>query len=238
MDLHSRRKSSVASQGIESSPISRLGRRSSIVILRTELNPASRPARRPSVASQGIESSPISRLGRRSSIATQRTEPNPASQPARRPSVASRGTEPSPVYRPERRLSIASHRTELSPDSRLGRRSSIASGRTEPNLASQSRRRSNLVSPQREKAYTVPQQWEESSFVHRSRRRLSPVPQKEPSLMSRTDPPAVSQFDWEIDREDPSVRARVRTEPPSSPLRENMTLSRRNRASRHSMETP
>ena len=109
---------------------------------------------------------------------------------------------------------------------------------TEPSLASLSKRRSRLASPQREKTYTVPRQWEESSFAHRSRRRLSPAPQKELSLMSHTDPPAATQYDWGIDREGPSVQARVRTEPPPLPLRENMTLSRRNRVSRHSMEMP
>ena len=116
-----------------------------------------------------------------------------------------------------------------------GRRSSIASKRTEPSLASQSR--SKPTSPQREKMNTAPRQWEEPSFTHRSRRKLSPATQKESSLTTRTDPPA-TQYDWEIDRSRPPVRARVRPELPSSPLHENMAPSRRNRASHHLMETP
>ena len=55
--------------------------------------------------------------------------------------------------------------------------------------------------------------------------------------MDHTDPPPATRYGWEIDREDPSARTRVRTEPPLSPLREN-TVSKKNRASRHSMETP
>ena len=98
-------------------------------------------------------------------------------------------------------------------------------------------RRSRISSPQKEKIDTAYRRWEEPSFTHRSRRRSSPVPQEEMNLTDYMDLPPTTRHGRESDREDPYARARVRIEPPLSLLREN-TISKKNRASRYSMETP
>ena len=98
-------------------------------------------------------------------------------------------------------------------------------------------RRSRITSPQKEKIDTAYRRWEEPSFTRQSRRRSSPVPQEEMNLTDDMDLPPTTRRGRESDREDPYARARVRIEPPLSPLREN-TISKKNRASRYSMETP
>ena len=59
--LHPRRRSSIASQRTEPTPVSRSGRRSSIATQRTEPSLVSRPGRRSSIESQRTELSPDSR---------------------------------------------------------------------------------------------------------------------------------------------------------------------------------
>ena len=237
MDLPSGRRASIASRRTDRGPDPTSGRRSSVASEVAEPNLASQqrselsvdlhPRRRASTASRRTDRSPDYRPGRRSSVASEVAEPNLASQWRSNLSVD---------LHSRRKSSVASRRTDPSPDPKEGRRLSVVSGVAESNLAFQSRR-SRLVSPEGEKTYPARRQLEESSFTHQSRRRLSPVPQREP-IMSHTEPPAAARYDWEIDRADPSVRPRMRTEPPSSPPHESTTPFRRNRASRHSVETP
>ena len=129
---------------------------------------------------------------------------------------------------PRKRLSEASEMIEgsLISQRRSGKSADVRSGRT-----------SRITSPQKERMDTAYRRWEEPSFTRRSMRKSSPVPWEEMNLTTYADPPPTTRYERESDQEDPSARTRVRTEPPLSPLREN-TISKKNRASRYSMETP
>ena len=218
MDLHPGRRASTASRRTDRSPDYRPGRRSSVASEVAEPNLASQQRselsvdlhsrRRASTASRRTDRSPDYRPGRRSGVASEVAEPNLASQWRSDLSVD---------LHSRRKSSVASRRTDPSPDPKEGRRSSVVSGVAESNLAFQSRRRPRLVSPEREKTYPARRQWEESSFIPKSRRRLSPVPQREP-IMSHVELPAADRYDWEINREDSIVPPRMRPEPPSLPL--------------------
>ena len=177
----------------------------------------------------------------------------PASRRGSDASNASRMIKRSPGQESRERSGVAGsslasrRRSVLSVDLHPRKRPSEASEMIEGSLISRRRsgesadvrssRRSRITSPQKEKIDTAYRRWEEPSFTRRSRRKSSPVPQEEMSLTDYADLPPTTRNGRESDREDPYVRTRVRIEPPLSPLREN-TISKKNGASRYSMETP
>ena len=177
----------------------------------------------------------------------------PASRRGSEASNASRMIKRSPGQESRERSGVAGsslasrRRSVLSVDLHPRKRPSEASETIEGSLISRRRsgesadvrssRRSRITSPQKEKIDTAYRRWEEPSFTRRSRRKSSPVPQEEMSLTDYADLPPTTRYGRESDREDPYVRTRVRIEPPLSPLREN-TISKKNGASRYSMETP
>ena len=229
VDLHPRRRSSEVPEVAEGSLVSqwrsrrsmdpRSGRRSRVTSPQREgMYTAYRQWEEPSFTRR---SSPVSQRRSDASKAPWGIERSPGQGPGRRSEVAESNLA-------SRRRSV------LSVDLHPRRRSSEAPEVAEGSLVSQRRsgwsmdprsgRRSRLTTPQKEEMYTTYHQWEEPSFTLQSRRKSSPAPQKELSLMDHTGPPPATRYGWEIDREDPSARTRVRTEPPLSPLHENTVL--------------
>ena len=192
-----------------------------------------RPRKRPSEASEVIEGSQNSRgrSGEGAGVRSSRTSRITSPQKERMDTAYSRWEEPNFAHRTARKASpVPQEEMSLTDCVDFPRRSGEGTG---VRLS----RTPKTMPPRRERAETAYSGWEETDFTRRSARKPSLDPQEEMSLTDYADLPSITQHERRSDRESSFARDRTRPESPFYSPRENENF-RKNRPSRHSMETP
>ena len=192
-----------------------------------------RPRKRPSEASEVIEGSQNSRRrsGEGAGVRSGRTSRITSPREERMDTAYSGWEEPNFTHQTARKASpVPQEKMSLTDCVDLPRRSGEGTG-------VRSSRTSRITPPRRERVETAYSGWEETNFTRQSARKPSLDPQEETSLTDYADLPPITQHERRSDRENPFVWDRTRPESPLYPPRENEAF-RKNRPSRHSMETP
>ena len=192
-----------------------------------------RPRKRPSEASEVIEGSQNSRGRSRegAGVRRSRTSRKTSPQKERMDTAYSGWEEPNFAHRTVREASPVPQE-EMSQTDRVD-----FPRRSEEGTGVRSSRTPKAMPPRRERAETAYSGWEETDFTRRSARKQSPDPQEEMSLTDYADLPSITQHERRSDRENSFARDRTRPESPFYSPRANENF-RKNRPSRHSMETP